>query len=79
MFAGEIFFIPEKLTKLAEELKSRVPDTFQLSAILPCSAFLASRKISNLRVFNNPEHSDSPRLHHSKPPSASTRETVARL
>ena len=41
-------------------------DTFQLAAILPCSAFLASRKINKLRVFNKPEYSDSPRLHHLK-------------
>ncbi len=27
---------------------------------LPFSAFLASRKINNLRVFNNHEYSDSP-------------------
>jgi hypothetical protein len=45
--------------------KSRVPDTFQLDAILPFSAFVAPRKINNLRVFNNSEYSDSPRLHHS--------------
>jgi hypothetical protein len=44
----------------------RVPDTFQLGAILPFCAFLAARKMNNLRVFNGPEHSDSPRLHHTK-------------
>jgi len=45
--------------------KSRVPDTFQLAAILPFFAFLASRKINKLRAFNKPDYSDSPRLHHS--------------
>ena len=40
----------------------RVPDTFQLGAISPCPAFLASRKINNLRVFNPPQYSNSPRL-----------------
>jgi hypothetical protein len=45
--------------------KSHVPDTFQFAAILPCSAFLASRKINKLRVFNTCEYSD-PRLHHIK-------------
>jgi hypothetical protein len=44
--------------------KSRTPDTFQLGAILPFFAFLASRKINKLRVFNTPDYSDSPRLHH---------------
>jgi hypothetical protein len=43
--------------------KSRVPDTFQLSAILPLSAFWASREISNIRVFNTHEYSDSRRIH----------------
>src|ERR1700746_2839879 len=38
----------------------RVPDMFQLGAILSGSAFLACRKINNLRVFNTPEYSDSP-------------------
>ena len=38
----------------------RVPLTFQLGAILPCSAFLASRKINKLRVFNTHKYSDSP-------------------
>jgi hypothetical protein len=42
----------------------RVPDTFQLGAILSYTAFLASRKINRLRVFNTPEYSNSPRLHH---------------
>jgi ABC-type dipeptide/oligopeptide/nickel transport system ATPase component len=37
----------------------------QLAAIWPFSAFLASRKINKLRVFNNPKYSDSSRLHHS--------------
>ncbi len=32
----------------------------QLAAILPFPAFLASRKINNLRVFNTAEYSDSP-------------------
>jgi hypothetical protein len=45
--------------------KSRVPDTFQLGAILPFFAFLASRKINKLRVFNTPDYSDSPRLQNS--------------
>src|SRR5262249_49614488 len=40
--------------------KTRVPDTFQLSAILPFSAYCALRKNNNLRVFNTPVHSDSP-------------------
>jgi hypothetical protein len=44
--------------------ESRVPDTFQLGAILAYTAFLAGREINNLRVFNTPEYSDSPRLHH---------------
>jgi len=52
------------ITELASELKIRVPDTFQLGAILPFFAFLASRKINKLRVFNTSEYSDSPRLHH---------------
>jgi hypothetical protein len=43
--------------------KTRVPVTFQLGAISPCSAFLACGKINNLRVFNTPEYSNSPRLH----------------
>jgi hypothetical protein len=49
---------------LANE-KSRVPDTFQLSAILPCSTFFAFQFFNNLRVFNAHEYPDSPRLHHS--------------
>jgi hypothetical protein len=51
------------ITELASEPRIRVPDTFQLGAILPFSAFLASRKINKLRVFNNREYSDSLRLH----------------
>ena len=47
-------------------LRGRVPDTFQLGAILPFPAFGASRKINKLRVFNTPEYSDSPRLHQFK-------------
>jgi len=43
-------------------MKTRVPDTFQLGAILSYTAFLAGRKINNLRVFNIPEYSNSPRL-----------------
>jgi hypothetical protein len=43
--------------------KSRVPDTFQLGAIPDARAFLAGRKINNLCVFNEPDYSDSPRLH----------------
>src|SRR5713101_7763988 len=58
--AGEGKFI----TKLASVC---VPDTFQLGAILPFFAFLASRKINKLRVFNTSEYSDSPRLHDTKP------------
>jgi hypothetical protein len=46
------------------KVKTRVPDTLQLGAILPCSAFLASRKINKLRVFNTREYSDSPCLFH---------------
>ena len=42
--------------------KVRVPDTFQLGAISPFSAFLASQKISKLRVFKAVVHSNSPRL-----------------
>jgi hypothetical protein len=44
--------------------KARVPDTFQLGAISWYCAFLAGRKVSNLRVFNGSGYSDSPRLHH---------------
>ena len=42
---------------------ARVPDTFQLGAILSYTAFLASRKINKLRVFNTPEYSNSPLVH----------------
>jgi hypothetical protein len=36
---------------LAREItRRRVPDKFQLGAILPCSAFFGSRKINKLRV-----------------------------
>jgi len=42
----------------------RVPDTFQLGAILQYRAFLASQVFNNLRVFNTREYSDSFRLHH---------------
>jgi len=38
------------ITELASELKIRVPDTFQLGAILPFFAFLASRKINKFRT-----------------------------
>lgn len=38
--------------EIGSGLKIRVPDTFQLCAILPFSAFFASRRINNLRVFN---------------------------
>jgi hypothetical protein len=41
--------------------KSRVPDTFQLGAILPILAFLASREINKLHAFNGAEYSSSPR------------------
>jgi hypothetical protein len=41
-----------------------VPDTFQLGAIPDARAFLACRRINNLRVFDKPEYSDSPRLRH---------------
>src|SRR5438552_1912323 len=41
--------------------KPHVPDTFQLGAIWQFSAFVASRKINNLRVFNRLEYSDSHR------------------
>ena len=47
-------------------MKPYVPDTFQLGAIFACSAFLAFRKINKLRIFNTPEYSNSPRLHHFK-------------
>ena len=36
------------ITELASEARIRVPDTFQLGAISPCSAFLACRKINKL-------------------------------
>jgi hypothetical protein len=36
--------------------KTRVPDTFQLGAISAILAFLASRKINKLRVFNTSEY-----------------------
>jgi hypothetical protein len=59
------FFALEKLQTIDRGAeKSCVPDTFQLRAILPYSAFLASRKINNLCVFNNHEYFDFPRLHH---------------
>ncbi len=51
------------ITELASEPRIRVPDTFQLGAISPCSAFLACRKINKLRVFNTPGYSDSLHLH----------------
>jgi hypothetical protein len=57
--------LPEKgdfPNKIGQNEKSHVPDTFQLGAIFPFSAFLASRKINKLCVFNNHEYSDSPRL-----------------
>jgi hypothetical protein len=44
--------------------KRRVPDTFQLTAILPFLSFFPFLRISNLRVFNGSESPDSPRLHH---------------
>jgi hypothetical protein len=44
--------------------KSRVPDTFQLRAILPFPTPLASRRINNLRVCRTAKYFDSPRLHH---------------
>jgi hypothetical protein len=47
-------------------VEARVPDTFQLAAILPFAAFLASRNINNLHVFNTLECFDSPRLHFCK-------------
>ena len=50
------------ITELASEPRIRVPDTFQLGAISPCSAFLACLKINKLRVFNTPGYSDFPRL-----------------
>jgi len=59
--------LPEKgdfPNKIGQNEKSHVPDTFQLTAFFPFSAFLASRKINKLCVFNNHEYSDSPRLHH---------------
>jgi hypothetical protein len=61
---------------LANE-KSRVPDTFQLGAISWYCAFLAGREISNLRVFNRSEYSDSSRLHHFVAVSAAARNSYA--
>jgi hypothetical protein len=52
------------LKHMSEVKTSRVPDTFQLGAISPFSAFRAARKIDKLRVFRTPEYSDSPRLPH---------------
>jgi len=43
---------------LVRGLKVHVPDTFQLGAIFPFSAFLASCEINNLSVFNTREYSD---------------------
>jgi hypothetical protein len=48
----------------AREDKDENP-AFQLAAILPFFAFLASRKISTLRALDPPEDSDSDRLHQS--------------
>ena len=53
----------QRIKFLMGQRKSRVPDTFQLGAIPDARAFLACRKINNLRVFNTSEYSDSPRLH----------------
>ena len=53
-------------TVVREQVQTRVPDTFQFGAISWYCAFLADRKINNLRVFNSSTYSDSPRLHHSK-------------
>ena len=39
-----------------------VPDTFQLGAISAFFDFRAGRFFNNLRLFNIPEYSDSPRL-----------------
>jgi hypothetical protein len=44
---------------------SCVPDMFQLGAISQFLAVLAPRKINKFCVFNQPEYSDSPGLHHS--------------
>lgn len=52
---------------MAGDLKSRVPDTCQLGAILAYTAFLAGRVFYKLRVFNSREYSDSPRLHFVEP------------
>src|SRR5215467_4152855 len=46
--------------------KTRVPDTFQFGAISDATAFRACRFFNKFRVFNSPEYSDSPRLHHIK-------------
>ena len=40
---------------------------FQLKGILRYPTFLAALEINNLRVFNTPKYSDSPRLHHFLP------------
>ena len=53
----------QRIKILMGQRKSRVPDTFQLGAIPDARAFLACRRINNLRVFNTSEYSDSPRLH----------------
>jgi len=54
-------------TKYREQIgkfwDSHVPVTFQLTAIWPFLAFLASRIFNKLRVFNTPLIFDSPRLH----------------
>jgi hypothetical protein len=57
-----VSLLEKNFTKLAGELKTRVPDTFQLGAISWYCAFSAGREINNLRVFNTREYSDSPRL-----------------
>jgi hypothetical protein len=48
--------LPHEIGERAERF--RVPDTFQLAAIFPFSAFLASRKIINLPLFNPVEQTN---------------------
>ena len=61
--------VARKMSSSAQKIaripkKSRVPDTFQLGAISAFFDFRARRFFNNLRVFNTPEYSNSPRLHH---------------
>jgi len=61
--------VARKMSSSAQKIvriprKSRVPDTFQLGAIPAFSDFGACPFFNNLCVFNTPEYSNSPRLHH---------------